>query len=237
MQQIAQTYIEETPNVELSSIVFTEDQETSIRGILDEFTFKEELNKLKLPINNKILLYGHSGCGKTLTAKAIATALNKKLISVNLGTIVSSKLGETAKNLTAIFHKAKREKALLFLDEFDSLGKNREIDQDNGEMQRIVNTLLQLIDYLPEKVFLFAATNQINLLDPAILRRFNLKISFSNPTKEKLVEFYNLILTRYPEIYHPKEFTYNISFAEAENRVVHEVKRNVLHHLKQKTSE
>jgi AAA+ superfamily predicted ATPase len=110
---------------------------------------------------------------------------------VNLGAIVSSKLGETSKNLAKLFKKAASEDCIIFLDEFDSLGKIRDYDQDHGEMKRVVNTLLQLFDFLPKGTIVIAATNQIKMIDDALIRRFDLSLQLGLPNKteiKKLVE-------------------------------------------------
>ncbi|WP_400260912.1 AAA family ATPase [Sphingobacterium sp. SG20118] len=98
----------------------------------------------------------------------------KMIIVVHLSAIVSSKLGETSKNLAKIFRKAAQEDCIIFIDEFDSLGKVRDYSQDHGEMKRVVKTILQLFDYLPQSSMVIAATNQKEMLDEALLRRFDL---------------------------------------------------------------
>ncbi len=155
----------------------------------------ELLRKLHLPVSNKLLLHGPSGCGKTLAAYVLAGELNKMMIVVNLGSIVSSRLGETSKNLSRIFKRAATESCVLFIDEFDSLGKVRDYSQDHGEMKRVVNTLLQLFDYLPQDTILVTATNQKEMLDEALLRRFDLAIDFELPTKQKIKELIDKTLS------------------------------------------
>nr|WP_262920044.1 ATP-binding protein [Niabella hibiscisoli] len=81
-----------------------------------------------MPVNNKLLLHGASGCGKTTTAKAIANALGRPLLILNLSSVVSARIGETAQHLKQVFDKAARERAVLFLDEFDQIGKARGSD-------------------------------------------------------------------------------------------------------------
>ena len=136
-------------------------------------------------------MYGPSGCGKTLASYVIAGELDKMMVVINLGAIVSSKLGETSKNLSKIFKKAATEDCIIFLDEFDSLGKVRDYSQDHGEMKRVVNTILQLFDYLPQTSIVIAATNQKDMLDDALLRRFDNIIGFELPNEadiKKLIE-------------------------------------------------
>jgi SpoVK/Ycf46/Vps4 family AAA+-type ATPase len=134
-----------------------------------------------------LLLHGPSGCGKTLASYVIAGELNKMMVVVNLGAIVSSKLGETSKNLAKIFRRAAAEDCIIFIDEFDSLGKVRDYSQDHGEMKRVVNTILQLFDYLPQSNIVIAATNQKDMLDDALLRRFDFSIEFGLPNDKQIV--------------------------------------------------
>lgn len=148
---------------------------------LQEHQSLEMLTKYDLPVSNKVLLHGPSGCGKTLASYVIAGELKKTMVVVNLGAIVSSKLGETSKNLAKIFRKAATEDCILFIDEFDSLGKVRDYNQDHGEMKRVVNTILQLFDYLPQSSVVIAATNQVDMIDDALMRRFDLNLKFELP--------------------------------------------------------
>lgn len=156
----------------------------------------ELLQKYDLPVSNKLLLHGPSGCGKTLASYVIAGELNKPMYVVNLGAIVSSKLGETSKNLTKVFKKAAKENCIIFIDEFDSLGKIRDYNQDHGEMKRVVNTILQLFDYLPQYSMVIAATNQENMIDQALLRRFDVNLEFSLPSKTQIEELIHLTLKK-----------------------------------------
>lgn len=225
---VNQLFIEEKPDVKIEDVLFDDTRQNQFRGLVKEYRHLDILTQYNLPINNKVLLHGKTGCGKTMTAKALANHLNKKLVSVNLGTVVSSKLGETSKNLTSIFKKASREKAVLFLDEFDSLGKIRDYDRDSGEMKRVVNTLLQLIDYMENETLLVAATNQIQMIDEALLRRFELKMEYKVPSKVLLDEYYDILLSPYPTEFTMIKKQYDISFAEAKNQVLYQVKQNVI---------
>ena len=106
--------------------VFLDDQNLAqVKQLIKEHRYIEELSKYNLPVNNKILLHGFSGCGKTTTAKAIANEIGKPILILNLSNIVSSRIGETSQNIRMLFDKAAREKAILFLDEFDQIGKAR----------------------------------------------------------------------------------------------------------------
>lgn len=202
----------------LNDIFLDEANKCNFVQLIKENTYQEELRKYGLPVNNKVLLHGKSGCGKTMSAKAIANALNKKILILNLSTVIRSRIGETSQNLKMIFDKAGKEQAVLFLDEFDQIGKERSTDdKDVGEMRRLVNTLLQLIDYFPENAVLIAATNHPELIDQALLRRFQLHLNFELPSQEVLDLYYDKLLSTLPLEVKDIVRKYNLSFAEAKD--------------------
>ncbi|HSD14074.1 MAG TPA: ATP-binding protein, partial [Flavobacterium sp.] len=205
-------YFTDRSNVKLEDVVFNEAVSEQITQFLSEYQFREVLEKYDLPVVNKMLLYGKTGCGKTMTAKAIAKQLDKKLIIVNLASIVSSKLGETAKNVEGLFKEVNYESAVLFFDEFDSLGQIRDYDnKDSSEMKRVVNAILQLIDNFPKKSILIAATNQIQMIDDALVRRFELKLEFTSPSQEVLNKYYDSLLSKYPSQFQQLNRIYDVS--------------------------
>lgn len=194
----------------------------------------EILNKFELPVSNKILFHGPSGCGKTLASYVLAGELEKIMYVVNLGAIVSSKLGETSKNLAQLFKKASSEECIILLDEFDSLGKVRDYSQDHGEMKRVVNTILQLFDYLPQNSIVIAATNQVQMLDEALLRRFDLKIKLDLPTKFQVQELIKITLTKSPFTFKTKKelteiinLSGGLSFYQIQKSIITAIKRTL----------
>ena len=197
------------PPIELNKIHLSIENKTVLSQLLKEFKHHKALNEYGLPLDNKLLLFGHTGCGKSTTAIAIAQALDKKVLILNLGAIVSSRLGETAKNITEVFRKAAQENAVLFLDEFDYLGKIRDYDnKDSGEMKRLVNVVIQLIDQLPNNTLLIAATNYSSSIDTAILRRFQLKLKFEAPGNAELDNYYDTLLLQFPQEFRNIERSY-----------------------------
>lgn len=183
-----------TSDYSLENIISDDRVSSELRYFIEEHQRIDLLQRFDLPVSNKLLLYGPSGCGKTLASYVIAGELNKLMIVINLGAIVSSKLGETSKNLSKIFKKASLEDCIIFLDEFDSLGKVRDYSQDHGEMKRVVNTILQLFDYLPQSTIVIAATNQKDMIDDALLRRFDNVIEFALPTEKDIKKLVDLTL-------------------------------------------
>lgn len=185
-----------TSDYRLTDLISNAQVKESLNHFILEHRKKSLLQALDLPVAHKILFYGPSGCGKTLASYVIAGELEKILLVVNLGAIVSSKLGETSKNLAKIFKKAAAGDCILFLDEFDSLGKVRDYSQDHGEMKRVVNTILQLFDYLPQSTIVIAATNQVGMLDDALVRRFDTQVGYEIPGEEEIEELIQLTLKR-----------------------------------------
>lgn len=183
-----------TSDYNLNNIVADKTVIENLNYFIEEHNKLELLQKFNLPVSNKLLLHGPSGCGKTLASYVVAGELNKMMVVVNLGAIVSSKLGETSKNLSKIFRKAASEDCIIFIDEFDSIGKVRDYSQDHGEMKRVVNTILQLFDYLPQNSIVIAATNQKDMLDEALLRRFDFSIGFNLPTESEIKDLISLTL-------------------------------------------
>lgn len=228
--------IEGKEKVELSDILMDEENRCAILQLINEYKYIDEIKKYGLPVNNKILLHGSSGCGKTTTAKAIANGLGKNLNILNLSNVVQPKIGETSQNLKMVFDKVARENAVLFLDEFDQIGKMRgNDDRDVGEMRRLVNTLIQLIDYLPEKTLLIAATNQVEILDKALIRRFQVVVKYDMPDKIALDAYYNRILSLMPEHLQQVKRKYDISFAEAKDLAFTSVKKLLIEELETKS--
>ncbi len=215
--------------VDIKDVVFNDAVAVQIEQFLKEYRFRDVLEQYELPVNNKMLLYGKTGCGKTMTAKAIAKVLDRKLIVVNLASIVSSKLGETAKNVAILFKEVSYHDAVLFFDEFDTLGQVREHDsRDSSEMKRVVNAILQLVDNFPSNSVLIAATNQIKMIDEALIRRFELRLEFTSPVAAVLDTYYDKLLTKYPAEFTQIVRKYDISFAEAKTEVFTQVKNNII---------
>ena len=155
--------------------------------------------------------------------------MGKNLYILDLSTIVSSRIGETAINLKSVFQKVARERAVLFIDEFDHIGKTRGGDErEVGEMRRMVNTLIQLIDYFPENALLIAATNHLDIVDQALVRRFQIVLTYEQPSKAELDSFYEELLTQFPEQFRAIDRVYDLSYAETKDYVFTAVKRNII---------
>jgi len=172
-------------DISFDDVVLPANQKKVIKQLIDEQNNSADFRKHHMAPANRILLCGPPGCGKTMTAYAIGNALKLPIAYVRLDGLVSSYLGQTSTNLRKVFDSVKNQRIVLFLDEFDAIAKKRDDTNELGELKRVVTTLLQNFDNLPDNVVLIAATNHEHLLDPAIWRRFNYTITLDLPSLEQ----------------------------------------------------
>ena len=142
---------------------------------------QEILEAYGLEPKSRLLFCGPPGCGKTLTAKVLAGVLGIPLVYANLTAIFSSYLGETATNLQKIFDYIEKGEWVVLFDEFDAIARDRNTLNEHGEVKRLVNSLLQLIDTSNSRSLFIAATNHESLLDNAVWRRFDEVLFFGKP--------------------------------------------------------
>ena len=189
------------PKVTLDDVALPKKTKDTLLQIVSEQKQSDDLLSKGIIPTNRILFCGPPGCGKTLTANALANAIGIPIAYVKLDGLVSSYLGQTGANIRKIFEFAKPKRIMLFLDEFDAIAKKRDDAHELGELKRVVTTLLQNMDEMPAQVFLVAATNHHHLLDPAVWRRFDISILLELPNieqrKEMLVRFLDRTLSSY----------------------------------------
>ena len=138
---------------------------------------------------HKILFSGPSGVGKTMAAGAIAQAVKMPMFRVELHSVISSYMGETAGKLSKVFDHVRTMPGVYLFDEFDALGSNRSAsgsDGASGETRRTLNSLLQFIDDDRSDGLLIAATNLPEMLDPAVYRRFDETLAFTAPSSAEV---------------------------------------------------
>lgn len=179
----------QVPMRTLDQIVLNPDVEIEIKRIIEEYEQREQLKAFNLVPTNRLLLSGATGTGKTSLAEAMANKLELPFVRVGYESMIDSYLGQSAANLHSVFKGVQHRSCVLFFDEFDTVASTRAPDNgrsDVGEMRRLVNILIMLMDMLPSHVFLVAATNQLDLLDTAIVRRFNRVLDVPKPTEDTL---------------------------------------------------
>ncbi|WP_020594778.1 AAA family ATPase [Spirosoma panaciterrae] len=169
-------------------MILPNEVETKIQRIEKEYVARERLARYGLKPKKKILLYGHPGCGKSMSAERIAWNIGLPFLKVRFEAIISSYLGESATNLTKLFESLKTYPCVLLLDEFDFIAQSRTTAQDVGEMHRIVNILLNLLEEYNSPGLLIATTNLENALDKALFRRFDDIIEIPMPGQTEICQ-------------------------------------------------
>lgn len=157
--------------------------------LLEEHQRGELLRSYGLAPRHRILLVGPPGNGKTSLAHALAHDLMVPLLVVRYEGLIGSYLGETASRLRKVFDFARQRACVLFLDEFDTVGKERGDIHETGEIKRVVSTLLLQMDQLPSHVVIVTATNHAELLDRAVWRRFEVRFDLPPPNANEAGRF------------------------------------------------
>lgn len=190
--------ISEKPEVSLESMVLSVDMKNRIERIILEFRQQNKLKSYGLIHRRKILLSGAPGTGKTMTAKVLAFELKQLLHTVQMDRLVTKFMGETSAKLRQIFDRMREVPGVYLFDEFDAIGGERSLDNDVGEMRRVLTAFLQFIENDTSDNLILAATNNLRLLDRALFRRFDDVLHYDLPGKEeraRLIE--NLLGTFY----------------------------------------
>lgn len=145
-----------------------------VTDILSVLKVAEKLSELGIRYSPSLMLYGQSGGGKTMLARYIAHVAGLPFLYVKFSGLVSSYLGSTQSNVAKMFDYARSAPCVLCFDEIDAVGMARGQKNDIGEMNRIVISLMQEMDRLPNNVIIIGTTNRYDRLDDAVIRRFSL---------------------------------------------------------------
>lgn len=164
-----------------SPLFLNEESSITFNRIIADAQNSHRLSEMGLSSRLCLLLMGPPGTGKTLLAGHAAAVLKRPFYVARLDSLISSLLGETAKNIRSIFDFIPHKNAVLLLDEIDAIAKIRDDTQELGEIKRVVNTLIQGLDSIDDQTVVIGATNHSHLLDKAIWRRFPYKIELKNP--------------------------------------------------------
>lgn len=183
------------------NVFLNNDIQILIDELLIEWKNIDAYKSHNIPIRNKILLHGATGNGKTTIARYIAKLVELPFVEVNSDFIIDSHIGNTGTNINKIFNQIK-EPCVLFWDEVDTIGRKRGVGSDSAagmENERMVNSILVNLDKMSDDVIFIGATNRMNVLDSAFLRRFSIKHELPNPTKQEkekfiiqMVKYYNI---------------------------------------------
>lgn len=182
--------LELTPEKRIEDLVLSELNRRACEELVEEQMRASVLRAHSLEPRHRVLLSGPPGNGKTSLAEAIAEALALPFFVVRYEAMIGSYLGETAARLKRVFDYARTTPCVLFFDEFDAVGKERGDEHETGEIKRVVTSLLMQMDDLPSYTIAVAATNHRELLDRAVWRRFQLRLSLKAPTRTELTAYF-----------------------------------------------
>ena len=189
-QRMGNLFHDIVPQRTLSDLILPDEVQQICHSLIQEQHRTDLLRSYNLEPRNRVLLIGPPGNGKTSLAEAIAEALVVPLLVVRYESVVGTYLGETAVRLRKLFEYASTRKCVLFFDEFETLGKERGDQHETGEIKRVVSSLLMQIDSLPSHVMVIGATNHAELLDRAVWRRFQVRMTLPGPTRARLTEWF-----------------------------------------------
>lgn len=177
------------PERSLDELILPRLVREELRRIIEEHQRGDLLRTYGMAPRHRLLLVGPPGNGKTSVAHALARDLMVPLLVVRYEGLFGSYLGETASRLRKVFDYARQRACVLFLDEFDTVGKERGDIHETGEIKRVVSTLLLQMDQLPAHVVIVTATNHAELLDRAVWRRFEVRLRLPPPKPTEAAEF------------------------------------------------
>ncbi len=174
----------ENPSISRAALVIPTSLEERIMRIIHEYKQQNKLKYHGLSNRRKVLLIGPPGTGKTMTAKVLACELHLPLHTIQVDRLVTKFMGETSSKLRQIFDLIQNETGVYFFDEFDAIGGERSLENDVGEMRRVLNSFLQFIEQDSSDSLIVAATNSPKLLDRALFRRFDDVMYYEQPTDD-----------------------------------------------------
>lgn len=181
-------------HIKVADLVMEDSLRDRITRILNEQKNLSRLKENNLRPRQRLLFTGPPGCGKTITAAALATELRLPLFVVRLDSLISRYLGESLSKLRLIFDAAEHHRAVYLFDEFDSIGFTRDAPSEVGEMRRVLNSFLVFIERLQSNSLIIAATNYGQRLDNALFRRFDDLVEFGLPQPPQIQETINRLL-------------------------------------------
>lgn len=185
------------PDTLIENMILSDEVEGQINKIINEFKNQKKLQKYGLTNRRKILLIGPPGTGKTMTSSVIASELSLPLYSIQLDQLLTKFLGETSKKLREVFNYVNNNPGVYLFDEFDAIGSDRSMDNEIGEMRRILNTFLVLLEKDSSNSLLISATNNPQLLDEALFRRFDEVIHYFEPNRDEIYSIYHNFFINY----------------------------------------
>ena len=190
-QDLAGLVLSQNSDLPLSTLVLPEPLKERIQRVIHEFRQQAKLKKHGMSNRRKLLLTGPPGTGKTITARVLSHELRLPLHTIQVDKLVTKFMGETSAKLRQIFDLIRDEPGIYLFDEFDAIAGDRSLENDVGEMRRVLNALLQFIEQDSSDSLIIGATNNHGLLDRALFRRFDDVLHYELPdesARQRLIE-------------------------------------------------
>lgn len=217
------------PKNRLVDMVLDTDVAEQLGRILKEQKHHSRIREHGLSPRRKLLLVGPPGTGKTMTASVLAGELGVPLFSVRLDALITKFMGETAAKLRQVFDAISEVRGVYFFDEFDAIGSQRGLANDVGEIRRVLNSFLQMIESDQSHSLILAATNHVEILDYALFRRFDDVIEYRLPSGPQAAKLLQARLGKFA----PKPFPLKVLTAKAEGLSYAEIRRAVDESIKE----
>ena len=221
------------PSARLGDMILAETLANQIRRVIREQRHAGRIVEHGLSPRRKLLLTGPPGTGKTMTASVLSRELGIPLFLVRLDGLITKFMGETAAKLRQIFDATGRTRGIYFFDEFDAIGSQRGLTNDVGEIRRVLNSFLQMIEQDRSHSLVVAATNHPVILDPALFRRFDDILQYDLPERSQISKLLEMRLATSAEEGIEWEnlasFAEGLSYAEV-TRAANEAKKDALIH-------
>ena len=174
------------PKTRLGEMILKGGLADQIKRVIREQRHAGRIAEHGLTPRRKLLLTGPPGTGKTMTASVLAGELGLPLFEVRLDGLITKYMGETAAKLRQVFDATSRSRGVYFFDEFDAIGSQRGMANDVGEIRRVLNSFLQMIEQDRSHSLVAAATNHGSILDSALFRRFDDVLHYELPDKTQI---------------------------------------------------
>jgi len=202
----------EESNIPKSALIIPQNLQVRIDRIIHEYKQQNKLKNYALFPRRKIMLIGPPGTGKTLTSRVLAHELRLTLNTVQVDKLVTRFMGETSAKLRQIFDLIQQIIGVYLFDEFDAIGGERSLENDVGEMRRVLNSFLQFIEQDKSDSLVIVATNSPKILDRALFRRFDDVLYFELPSKHDRKRLIEKVLSTF----RPNKIIWNQILAESE---------------------